>query len=96
MNQLVRARQKPIAELPDWALCCDRVREILTITCEVLVIPNSVYQATGRCMYCGNVSPKVKIIRVAKVLQGEEMFQHGMTPVIPIDCLDFDEGLAEI
>jgi hypothetical protein len=32
---IIRAQQKPIERLPEWALCCDKTREAHTIEAEI-------------------------------------------------------------
>lgn len=86
----VRARPKPIEELPEGALCCDRIREIHRGREGLIleVIPEVVWARDAYpCPYCHKMSDvESKHMRAIRHPDGESV-------LIRIDCFDFDEGI---
>lgn len=83
----VRARQKPMEELPAWALCCEPVREIMRQQQEyeaVAIFP-TLTAVRVECRYCHAASSNILCVLT------EPLEKHGM---IPVDCFEFDEGVA--
>jgi hypothetical protein len=84
-NFRVRAREKPLAEMPEWAICCETVRQSVARrqahgAFEVVAIFPALLSAQN-CQHCGTRIEHVMAVRTACKL------------LIPVDCLEFDEGL---
>jgi len=94
MNYTVRARQKPLEQLPEWALCCAEIREIYAAQgiagLEVEVIPEA-FMAEVECRFCHRIIQNVKYMRIVRRKSKlPARFKHS---AIPVDCFEFDEGL---
>jgi hypothetical protein len=87
----VMARQKPLSELPAWALCCEQIREIYREQGDFLiveVIPAKVFTAEVECRFCHAIIRDVRYMRATKI--GGPFHSSA----IPVECFDFDEGIA--
>lgn len=85
---IVRARQKPIDQLPAWALCCDAIREVYRSqggSLEVEVIPEA-FVAEVECRFCHKTTENVQYMRVVTSPGAAEQ------GAIPVECFEFDEG----
>lgn len=84
----VRARQKAIADLPAWALCCASIREVYERQAvsglEVTAIFPA-FEAETECRFCHKITQGVQYVRTL-----ENGRRRG---AIPVDCFEFDEGL---
>lgn len=90
----VRARQKAFSDLPDWQLCCEERRQLLTQwgeNLEVIVIPGTFFtHPKAHCNFCSAEIPAHKSIHCEP---GTTSGFHYTT--ISVDCFDFDEGPGE-
>lgn len=90
---LIRARQKAMSDLPDWAKCCDEKIASLQTTAqslEVLALPETTIMrgACYRCPFCQKLVPAHKSMRI----DGTATAQGYSFDWIAVDCFDFDEG----
>lgn len=93
---LVRIRQKPIHEIPAWALCCDAVRAVYerqqSEPLEAMADPKP-FVGSSRCVHCGRVVEPVKFVKVMKPLRGPWLDVKGRITAAAIECFEFDEGI---
>jgi hypothetical protein len=84
---IVSARQKPVDQLPDWALCCEIVRQAHIVAARegriLRVDTATTFLAEAECCHCHVITQNVKYI---DQVDGP----GGM--VIAIDLHDLDEG----
>jgi hypothetical protein len=98
-SQLVRVQQKPIDQLPEWALCCQPMREAFerqqAEPIQALVIPTIII-GESHCKSCGRIVSDLGFMEVARELRGGwNPIPAGARRVIAVDCFEFDEGPAE-
>jgi hypothetical protein len=83
---IVSARQKPVARLPEWALCCEAMRQE-HIAEDVLgrivkVEASAVGSGDAKCHLCGRITPNIRFVLTI----------DPPKLAIPVDNYDFDEG----
>jgi hypothetical protein len=85
---IIRARQKPLDQLPPWALCCDRTRASHEARANEVVEVESgkPFVASSTCAFCGTVARDVKYLVTAR----ERNFG-----CVAIELFDFDEGVVD-
>jgi hypothetical protein len=84
---IIKARLKPLDQLPDSLLCCQGQRQswashandIIEVDTSVVLLSSD--KAT--CMFCGKLAPQVKAFRVV----------NGPEGVAGIPYFDLDEGV---
>jgi hypothetical protein len=83
---VVLARQKPMAEIPAWALCCEAIREIYRTQdatgLTVEAVPSTAFLGEVECRFCHRIVDDVKYVR--------QITNRGKG-AIPIECFEFDE-----
>lgn len=83
---IIRAKQKPIEQLPGWALCCEATRTAHAkednIGRIVKVNSKSVFVGESECGVCHHITKDIRFAHVA----GESY------AVIAIELFDLDEG----
>jgi hypothetical protein len=83
---IVSARQKPVEQLPEWALCCEAMRqEHMTeekLGCIVKVESESVFSGEAECHHCHRITPNIRVL----------LSTSRPRLAIPVDNYDFDEG----
>ena len=86
---IVNARQKPVEQLPEWALCCDATRKIHVSEEElgrvVRVRTGTTFLAEAECMWCHQITPERAYMM--------EIDRKGRA--IAVDLFDFDEGESQ-
>jgi hypothetical protein len=84
---IVSARQKPVEQLPEWALCCEAARKVHAAEaesgCVVRVEAGSSYLVNTVCCYCHRIEKDVRACRIVDGLEERS---------IAIELADFDEG----
>jgi hypothetical protein len=84
---IVSARQKPVEQLPEWALCCDYTRKAHAAEEQlrriVKVEAGSTFMAEVECHHCHRITQNVKYTRTVG---------DGRQTAIAVDLHDFDEG----
>ena len=85
MTYQVRAREKPLSEMPERAICCEAVRQLVTRrqaqgALELVAIFPAL-PSTQNCPHCGKRIEHVMAVRTTD------------RRLIPVDCFEFDEGL---
>lgn len=81
---ILRAKPKTIAELPAWALCCDKIRKIYESQSPIEIeVHAEIFLAEVECRFCG---------RVYKDRQYREVVEQKRG-AIPVECFEFDEGV---
>jgi hypothetical protein len=99
-SQLVRARRKPVDQMPEWALCCRAMREAIKASGAdppvCLVDPTYVLFGQCMCWFCGRITPGLRYVKVVRELSGRFFpLKVGQMRAAIIECFEFDEGLAE-
>jgi hypothetical protein len=84
---VVRARLKPLAEIPATFLCCERMmqRFIVTRGDVVEALPEKLFEGEIECPWCHKIHKHVKHVRILRA-------KGNPGSCINIDCYDFDEG----
>lgn len=84
MNRLVRARTKPVEQLPEWAVCCESQRVNMARPDKDFVVNlDSIFENDSICQFCERCEPDVKYV-------------HGIDCLpLALDWLDLDEGPLE-
>jgi hypothetical protein len=88
MSYVVRAKLKPLSEIPEEFLCCEANRkQIIQDTDRILeVLPGTAIENESLpCPHCG-------VMRAANYLRLRFADRNGGN-VIPVPCFDFDEGI---
>lgn len=90
--KIVRAKQKPIEELPDWAICCDVTRKAVEATNakgEIWELDlSTLFYARQSCTNCGAATNKV-----VSVLARDRSFACAL-PFVDLDEGDPDANPA--
>jgi hypothetical protein len=83
----VRARLRPIGELPEWAICCDSIRQLHEAQQgeELKAILGTEYVAEVECRFCHRITSGVKYINATSASQ--------FGTAIAVECYEFDEGV---
>ena len=84
----MRARLKPIEEIPDWVLCCGRRRAAIEAESRAVIVEVDPrwFLVRTKCPYCGLIVPDVRAMQIRESL--------GAGAMIAVDCYEFDEGAA--
>ncbi len=84
---IIRARQKTVEQLPEWALCCDRARQSHIYEAGldriVKVRSEAVFEAEVECRCCHRITQNLKYV---PIVGGRK---HSC---VAVDLFDFDEG----
>lgn len=84
---IIHAKQKPIDQLPPWALCCDVTRRSHAREIEVGTIEkirsDQMFIGETKCGSCGRVEKNIKFAHVI----------GGPFDVVAVELFDLDEGL---
>jgi hypothetical protein len=84
---IIRARQKRVEQLPEWALCCERARQShiyeAGIGRIVKVRSGAVFEAEVECRFCHRITQNLKYV---PIVAGRK---HSC---VAVDLFDFDEG----
>jgi hypothetical protein len=83
---IVRARQKPVDQLPEWALCCEASRQSHVLSADLIfmAISDRAFKGELECQWCHRITKDLKFVRA--VGQRKNL-------CIEIDLYDFDEGV---
>lgn len=87
--RLVRARLKPLDEIPDEFFCCERIRQRFMDTRDDVLeaIPDALFVAEIECPFCHRILDEVKYVRVRRS-------GNSRATCIAVACYEFDEGAA--
>lgn len=92
MSKLVRARVKPVEQLPEWSKCCDEIQRRRELIGDMVVDLDRMWvmgEERNYCRYCKAVvvPPETK----------EVLIVSGSRPgwTITLDLIDLDEGPTE-
>lgn len=87
---LIRARQKAISDLPDWAKCCKEVLKVWKSQEKVIyiVFPDTLHRKGFKCAFCGSIKSDLPAMRARKT--GSKRMGTILVP-----GFDFDEGPGE-
>jgi hypothetical protein len=84
MSRLVRARLKPLEDMPDWMKCCPEAIEALQNSIETVGIflldPESSFTKPGMCRFCEQEDPLLPKLRTPEgdfVFAAEIEIQEG-------------------
>jgi len=90
MRLLVRARLKPLEEIPPQFLCCERIRQNYIATLgEVLEVRcGTLFEAEVECRYCHRILQDVKHLRLRR--RGGRFNGN----CISVACYEFDEAVS--
>ena len=87
---VVLARQRPLEDLPEWAVCCETIRQVYERQqqegLQLEAVPSIWFLAEVKCAYCGRIVRDVKYVRH---ISGASI--DGIKGVIPIEGFEFDE-----
>lgn len=85
----VRARLKPISEIPKDFVCCDAMRQRFVDTGQnvVYALTNSLFEAEIECPFCHRILDNVSYMEIKR---------NGRATCISIACYEFDEGILEV
>ena len=88
---VLRARTKPKAEMPEWALCCEKMsRTVGTYDGVEVLVYAPIFTRDHICPHC---SREKKSLRCRKLVT-PVVRRHGTATHISVDCFEFDEGIA--
>jgi hypothetical protein len=83
---IVSARQKPVDQLPEWALCCEAMRQEHIAEAElariVKVEAGSAFSGEATCHLCRRITPNIRFVLTV----------DRPKLAIPTDNYEFDEG----
>jgi hypothetical protein len=84
---IVGARQKPVDQLPEWALCCEATRQLHVeeeaLGSIVRIDTSTIFVAEAECKHCHRIIRNLKYVPVIGTFGAR---------VIAVDLHDFDEG----
>lgn len=85
----VRARLKPISEIPKDFVCCDAMRQRFAETSEHVLraLPESLFEAEIECQFCHRILDNVSYMKIKR---------RGTATCISVACYEFDEGILEV
>lgn len=83
---IILARQKPVEQLPEWALCCETLRQLHVAAAElgriVHVESGSTFSGELECHNCHRITQNIRYMLTV----GRKKY------AIAVDNYDFDEG----
>jgi hypothetical protein len=83
---IVSARQKPVEQLPEWALCCEAMRQEHSseeqLSLVVKVDAGSTFSGEAECHHCRRITPNIRCV----------LSVDRPRLALPVDNYDFDEG----
>lgn len=81
------ARQKPVEQLPEWALCCEAMRQEHIAHDKlggIVKVETGSISGEARCHLCGRITQNIRFVLTV----------DRPRLAIPVDNYDFDEGAA--
>jgi hypothetical protein len=87
-QRVVRARLKPLDQIPEEFLCCEPHKERLAKYLDRVLeaLPDQSFDADIACPFCGRALKAVKCMSIRRIDAG---------CWIPIACYEFDEGVCQ-
>lgn len=80
---IIRARRKPIGEIPAKYLCCDHSRRAFELPPDDCFVETTLIRTrSAQCAFCGDI----------KTMPGAQIVGEPIRCEIFLECYDLDEG----
>jgi hypothetical protein len=88
MSYVVRAKLKPLSEIPEEFLCCDTKRRQIQESADTIleVLPGTLSDGFSKCDWCPRWLSPIKVMAIKR--------GNALKPYISAACYDFDEGIG--